>query len=122
MTDNKMIIEALDQLSEKAHNYVDRKNAEIQALTIRNATLEATIERLENENMLLQGEVSDAHSEVERLNKEVDRLSLIVFYHDGHIADAIKDFVHEIFSPFEGQKYLSKKDLEMIVNNLAEYA
>jgi hypothetical protein len=37
------------------------------------------------------------------------------------IADVIKDFVHEIFSPFEGQRYFNKKDLEAIVNNLAKY-
>lgn len=70
MTDNKIIIGALDELSENAHNYIDHKNAEIQALTIRNATLEATIERLENENVLLQGDIYTLQAENEELEEE----------------------------------------------------
>ncbi len=35
-------------------------------------------------------------AEIERLNKEVDRLSQCVLYHDGEIVDAIKDFVGEL--------------------------
>ncbi len=34
--------------------------------------------------------------EFERLSKEVDRLSQCVLYHDGHIADAIKEFVERL--------------------------
>lgn len=30
--------------------------------------------------------------EIERLNKEVNRLSECVLYHDGQIVDAVKDF------------------------------
>lgn len=34
-------------------------------------------------------------AEVERLNKEVDRLSQVVLYHDGQISDAQKDMIDE---------------------------
>lgn len=34
-------------------------------------------------------------AEIERLNKEVDRLSQVVQYHDGHISDAQKDILGE---------------------------
>lgn len=36
-------------------------------------------------------------------------------------AEAVKEVVNEILSPFEGQAYLSKRDLEIIVKNLAQY-
>jgi tRNA isopentenyl-2-thiomethyl-A-37 hydroxylase MiaE len=36
-------------------------------------------------------------------------------------AEAIKEFANEILSPFERQTYLSKRDLETIVKNLAKY-
>jgi hypothetical protein len=41
-------------------------------------------------------------AEIERLNKEVDRLSECVLYHDGHIVDAIKEFVAEIEAELAG--------------------
>lgn len=39
---------------------------------------------------------ADAKAEIERLNKEVDRLSQCVLYHGGHIAYAIKDFADRL--------------------------
>ena len=35
-------------------------------------------------------------AEIERLNKEVDRLSQCVMYHDGYIVDAIKEFAERL--------------------------
>ena len=40
--------------------------------------------------------ISRQKAEIDRLNKEVDRLSQCVLYHDGQIADAIKDFADEL--------------------------
>lgn len=34
-------------------------------------------------------------AEIERLNKEIDRLSQCVLYHEGHISDAIKEFAEK---------------------------
>ncbi len=34
--------------------------------------------------------------EIERLHKEVDRLSQVVLYHDGEVADAIKEFAERL--------------------------
>lgn len=42
-------------------------------------------------------EIADSNAaEIERLNKEVDRLSQCVLYHDGQIVDAIKDFAERL--------------------------
>ena len=41
-------------------------------------------------------ELEQKTMDVERLNKEVDRLSQCVMYHDGHIADAIKEFAEKV--------------------------
>ena len=40
-------------------------------------------------------------AENERLNKEVDRLSQCVMYHDGQIADAIKEFAERLKKEFK---------------------
>ena len=42
-------------------------------------------------------------AEIERLNKEVDRLSQCVMYHDGQIADAIKEFAERLKAYFEDE-------------------
>lgn len=63
-------------------------------------------------------------AEIERLHKEVDRLSQEIMYNTNTEkieAEAIKKLVNEILSPFEGQAYLSKRDLENIVKSLAKY-
>lgn len=36
-------------------------------------------------------------------------------------AEAVKEFVNEILSPYAGKAYLNKRDLEIIVENLAKY-
>ena len=46
-------------------------------------------------------------AEIERLNKEVDRLSQVVLYHDGHIADAKAEARKEFAERFENE--LSEK-------------
>ena len=37
-------------------------------------------------------------AEIERLNKEVDRLSQVVLYHDGDVVDAVKEFAERLKS------------------------
>lgn len=39
-------------------------------------------------------------AEIERLNKEVDRLSQCVLYHEGQIVDAVKDFAERLKEEF----------------------
>ena len=46
------------------------------------------------------------NAEIERLNKEVDRLSQCVLYHDGQISDAIKEF----WSRIQGVAYQSERE------------
>lgn len=43
-------------------------------------------------------------AEIERLNKEVDRLSQIVLCHDGDVADAVKDFSDFLVSKAKSTK------------------
>ena len=70
--------------------------------------------------------INRQQAEIERLTKcrkeEVEKLMSAI---DKVITEAkieaIQEFANEILSPFEGQAYLSKKDLETIVKNLAKY-
>ena len=40
--------------------------------------------------------INRLEAEIERLNKEIDRLSQCVMYHDGQIVDAIKGFAEKL--------------------------
>ena len=40
-------------------------------------------------------------AEIERLNKEVDRLSQCVLYHEGQIIDAIKEFAERLLDEYD---------------------
>lgn len=57
---------------------INRKCSEIEALTARTAKQEATIDRLENEKALLQGEVADAQTEIERLQADNKTLENVI--------------------------------------------
>lgn len=46
--------------------------------------------------------ITEQKLEIECLNKEVNRLSECVLYHDGQIADVVKDFAEELCKLFEG--------------------
>jgi chromosome segregation ATPase len=56
---------ALYQAAHSALELINRKCSEIEALTARTAKQEATLDRLENEKALLQGEVADAQAVIE---------------------------------------------------------
>lgn len=56
----------------------------------RSETLKNTINLIERQQ-----------SEIERLNKEVDRLSQDALYHDGQVADAIKEFAEKVHNEIE---------------------
>lgn len=40
--------------------------------------------------------ITGQKAEIERLQKEVDRLSECVLYHDGHVVDAIMEFAERL--------------------------
>ena len=87
---------------------INRQQAENEALTIRNAKLEATVERLKNENAFLQGETSDAQAEIERLqadNKTMENVIKNTFLEKAGLdidplaevkAEAIKEFTERL--------------------------
>lgn len=52
--------------------------------------------------------------EIESLNKEVDRLSQCVLYHDGQIADAIKDFAEKLKAEYSKPDLLLEQDIIVI--------
>lgn len=71
------------------------------------------------------GIINRLQAEIERLNNDLRVWKDIAHRETGYVgiakAEAIKEFVHEIFSPFKDKAYLNKRDLEIIVNNLAKY-
>ena len=69
---------ALYQAAHSALELINRKCSEIEALTARTAKQEATIDRLKNENAFLQGEVSDAQTEIERLQADNKTLENVI--------------------------------------------
>lgn len=90
------IISALDRLKYGKHTYSD-------ALTAKNAI--DLIKRYK--------------AEIERLNKEVDRLSQCVLYHDGQILDAIKEFAERLKMRIdEGELYTTSDDYELTINHI----
>jgi hypothetical protein len=49
--------------------------------------------------------INRQRAEIERLAKEVDRLSQCVLYHDGQIADAIKEFAERLKTEMIKSRY-----------------
>lgn len=99
---------ALYQAAHSALELINRKCSEIEALTARTAKQEATIDRLENEKALLQGEVADAQAEIERLqadNKTLENVIKNTFHEKAGLdidplaevkAEAIKEFAKRL--------------------------
>lgn len=76
--------------------------------------------------------MKDAINLINSQNEEIERLALIIdeIEYDYHRltqeasiiqSEAIKEFVNKILNPFKNQKYLDKRDLEIIVETLAKY-
>jgi archaellum component FlaC len=90
MTDNEIIkAQALIKKLEEAYNaYYDTSKGMPYDI---DTTLRETAICLENS----LDEINRQKAEIERLNKEVDRLSQVVLYHDGQIADAKAEAIKE---------------------------
>ena len=56
-------------------------------------------------------------AEIERLNKEVDRLSQLVLYHDGDVADAIKEFADRL-KKLEGRRGVPVASIDNLVKEM----
>ena len=61
-------------------------------------------------------------AEIERLQKEVDRLSQCVLYHDGQIVDAIKEFAERVkeYIPHFSDGYTTMQCVEGAVKYLVK--
>lgn len=57
--------------------------------------------------------------EIERLNKEVDRLSQVVLYHDGQMVDIIKEFAERARGELQTGNIIMDKSIKDIIYNLA---
>jgi len=70
----------------------------------------------------LSEKYTNAKAEIERLNKEIDRLSQCVMYHDGQIADAIKEFAERLIKEYENidGQYVDRVMLDIIDNLVKE--
>ena len=109
----------------KRVNFVEQANVQLRE------ELKETTEKFNCQQYVyadLSDIIRDKNAEIERLNKEVDRLSQIVLYHDGHIADAraeaIKEFAERLKTEqsfYDGQEtriYLTEKDLDNLVKEM----
>ena len=56
----------------------------------------------------LQKCIAEKDAEIEKLNKEVDRLSQVIMYHDGQVVDAIKEFADKVFEGVAVYKFENK--------------
>lgn len=95
--------EYIDRLKEEIEKLRKRVNFVEQANVQLREELKETTEKFNCQQYVyadLSDIIRDKNAEIERLNKEVDRLSQIVLYHDGHIADAraeaIKEFAERL--------------------------
>ena len=61
---------------------------------------EAYIDNLNDDKAYLVEQLNEKDAEIERLNKEVDRLSQVVLYHDAFANDAIADARAEAINTF----------------------
>lgn len=65
--------------------------------------------------------IKSKDAKIERLNKEVDRLSQCVMYHDGQIADALKEFAERLLELFPSDKAfttISRLTIRKLVNEM----
>lgn len=63
-------------------------------------------------------EVEDKDAEIERLNKEVDRLSQVVLYNDGVIVDIIKEFSQRARDQLRTGNIIMDKSIHDIIDRI----
>ena len=63
--------------------------------------------------------IEGKQAEIERLNKEVDRLSQVVLYHDGQMVDTIKEFAERARDQLQTGNVIMDKSIADIINNIA---
>ena len=79
--------------------------------------LECPVFGLEYED--LAKKLFEKNEEAETLNKEVDRLSQVILYHDGQIVDTIKDFAERACDRLRTGNIIMDKSIADIVNQIA---
>ena len=99
MTDNEIIKAFKDFLIEQVDGYTDH----VETGGERYKFIEKELELLKETDNLINRQ----QAEIERLVKEVDRLSQCVLYHDGQAVDAVKEFAEKAVEKVEKvrQKY-----------------
>lgn len=108
--------ECMGELLSMCLDLINRQKEEI-------AKKDIEIDVLIRKKETLSDEVFNLRAEVEMLEKEVDRLSQCVLYHDGHIADAIKEFADMVFELFPEDKQfttISRFAIKHILKDLTE--
>lgn len=63
--------------------------------------------------------VEERDAEIERLNKEVDRLSQVVLYHDGQMVDIIKEFAERACGALQTGNIIMDKSIADIISHIA---
>lgn len=93
--------------------------------------LEAENEKLNVELVGMRGACNsykmhydNAQAEIERLNKEIDRLSQCVMYHDGQIVDAkaeaVKEFAERLKAITDKEGWTDSGEIDDLVKELTE--
>jgi hypothetical protein len=62
--------------------------------------------------------VEGKQAEIERLNKEVDRLSQVVLYHDGQMVDTIKEFAERASDKLQTGNIIMDKSIHDIIDRI----
>ena len=63
--------------------------------------------------------IEGKQAEIERLYKEVDRLSQVVLYHDGQMVDTIKEFAERACNELQTGNIIMDKSIHDIINHIA---
>ena len=121
MTDNEIIKAFKDFLIEQVDGYTDH----VETGGERYEFIEKELELLKETDNLINRQ----KAEIERLNKEVDRLSQFVLYHDGIVSDlekdvfnakakAIKEFAERLKKELSFGKYIQADQIDNLLKEM----
>ena len=110
MKDNEIIKAFKDFLIEQVDGYIEHVETDGE----RYEFIEKELELLKEIDNLINRQ----KAEIERLNKEVDRLSQCVLYHDGQVVDAVKEFAERLKKELSFGKYIQADQIDNLLKEM----